>query len=82
MAAEIGTEDAGLMNNGLDDDLAEDRLAEERLADEPLAVDPSPVSPAMAALLLEKLAGDANSFEFFQAVTLLEIGRASCRERV
>ena len=79
MAAEIGTEDAGLMKNGLDDDLAEDRLDDGRLADAPLAADRLPVYPAMAALLLEKLAGDANSFEFFQAVALLERLRSSMR---
>ena len=75
MAAEIGTEDAGLTNSRLmDDDLVDDRLSAE-----PLAADGTPVASPMAALLLEKLAGDANSFEFFQAVTLLERLRSTMR---
>jgi len=61
MAAEIGTEDAG-MSAAQAPSAGDDRERERE-----------------AATLLEELANDSNSFEFFQAVTLLERLRAEMR---
>ena len=68
MAAEIGTEDAGLdpeyvPSDGLDDLDMDAKADAERGA---------PIDAVSGALLMEALEEDANSFEFFQAVSLLQ----------